>query len=102
VDIASGSDALGSKHARQRKQGAIGPSRGVRNALTTIEKLRNSPEIHEMTVKPQLNSRKCMKMCWVFSNEFQKTASVNFRRLPAKPQLNSRSISQTPAEFQAD
>ena len=25
---------------------------------TTIEKLRNSPEIHEMTVKPQLNSRK--------------------------------------------
>ena len=26
--------------------------------FTTIEKLRNSPEIHEMTVKPQLNSRK--------------------------------------------
>ena len=28
------------------------------NVTTTIEKLRNSPEIHEMTVKPQLNSRK--------------------------------------------
>jgi hypothetical protein len=48
-----------------------------------------------MTVKPQLNSRKCLKMCWVFSNEFQTTASVNFRRLPG-------SISQTPAEFQVD
>ena len=69
---------------------------------TTIEKLWNSPEIHEMTVKPQLNSRKCLKMCWeclkmcwVFSIEFQTTASVNFRRLPG-------SISQTPAEFQVD
>jgi hypothetical protein len=28
--------------------------------ITTIEKLRNSPEIHEMTVKPQLNSRDIM------------------------------------------
>jgi hypothetical protein len=66
-----------------------------RRRSTTIEKLRNSPEIHEMTVKPQLNSRKCLKMCWVFSIEFQTTASVNFRRLPG-------SISQTPAEFQVD
>ena len=28
--------------------------------ITTIEKLRNLPEIHEMTVKPQLNSRDIM------------------------------------------
>ena len=86
-----------------------------------VEKLWNSPELH---------SRKCLKMCWVFSNlEFVRDF-VNSRRLRAKPQLNSRSIdftltnlsfennkihylcqirllayvitSQTPAEFQVD
>ena len=83
-----------------------------------------------MTVKSQLNSRKCLKMCWEISNLEFTWDFVNFRRLPAKPQLYSRSIdftltnltfvnniihdlyqirslaylitSQTPAEFQDD
>jgi hypothetical protein len=69
---------------------------------TIVERLWNSPGVSEMTVKPHLNSRKCLKMCWVFSNLEFTWDFVNSIRLPGKPQLNSRSISQTPAEFQVN
>ena len=53
--------------------------------VTTIEKLRNSPEINEMTVKPQLNSRKWPKM--PISDEKLKFTWNSWLRF----QVNSRS-----------
>jgi hypothetical protein len=64
-------------------------------STTIIKKLWNSPEVSEMTVKSKLNSRKCLKICWVCSNLEFTWDFVHSRRLPAKPQLNSRSIDFT-------